>query len=473
MSNTQKLNETASGGAVGAGGIAVRTDGPKISGKERKRLQQYLQSFQKKVVNRWKYAPVAPFPIRVSEAFDLQDVLSRLRGIEGKASTEGRDNVTYGVEDDEGNIMKVTVRKSQAAEFETTLAQELADIEAFSVTGTEGKDVSMAELLYNLKDKFDIVDVEFPKIPTDVVYNADKATYKATDDMPANDQVDDSQAGGLNQPPMDGDMGDMGGGDMGGMEGEDDGFGPISSKNAKMDLNDVEGEDDLLGGEGGDMGAGGDMEGGEMDMEGDAEGVEDFAEPPADEGSILDRVLDMLKAQAEAEVAKANAEAEKYRADQAEYSARAANATIAQEEELARMEAKMEKQKEQEKQAKKLADIAKYRVSSASRVTEGDEGETVAMIRKLMSNLPMKWEIFPDDDAETRTYKNTQKANETRELQARMRTARTREIRQAQLRERGKGGEEQQQPNQQQQQGRPGQQQQAPNQQQAPGNANQ
>lgn len=443
----QKLNETAGGGSTGAGGVAVRTDGPGISGKQRRSLQDYLRKFQKRVVNRYKFAPVTPFPIRLGEAFDLQDVLSRLRGIEGK-SVEPRDNVTYGVEDDEGNIMKVTVRKDQAAEFEAVLAHELADIEAFSVTGQQGKDVSMAELLYNLKDKFDIIDVEFPNIPTDVIYNADKATVQPSSQMPANDQVTDDQTnlgGDLDAPGM-----------------NDDDLGPVASGRKKLDLNDISGEgiDDL---EGDAMNGEGEL-GDELALEpeGDAEGVEGFEEPPADEGSILDRVLDMLKAQAEAETAKANAEAEKYRADQAEYSARAAQATVAQQEELARMEADMEKQKAQEKQAKKLADIAKYRVQQTSRfgMNESDSGETVALVRKLMAALPQKWEVFPNDDMATRAYKNQQQANEMRELQARMRSARAREIYAKQQREKGQQG---QNPNQPQQQQNPRGQQQQPN----------
>lgn len=457
----QKLNETAGGGAVGAGGVAVRTDGPGISGKQRRSLQDYLRKFQKRVVNRYKFAPVTPFPIRLGEAFDLQDVLSRLRGIEGKA-VEPRDNVTYGVEDDEGNIMKITVRKDQAAEFEAVLAHELADIEAFSVTGDEGKDVSMAELLFNLKDKFDIIDVEFPKIPTDVVYNADQATVQPASQMPANDQVTDDQTNG-----------DAMGGDLGmGMDGEDE-LAPVANGNDRMNLDDISGDgiDDLEGGDvsgmGGGMG-GGEGEGGldDLEPEGDADGVEGFEEPPADEGSILDRVLDMLKAQAEAETAKANAEAEKYRADQAESSARAANATIAQQEELARMEADMEKQKDKEKQAKTLADIAKYRVQKASGMTmnEGDEGETVAMVRKLMSQLPVRWQVLPTDDVATRKYKNTMMANQMRELQARMRSARTREIYAKEQRDKGQDPNQQQQ-NQQgnQQQNQQGNQQQQPN----------
>ena len=155
MSN-EIIKESVGGGATGTGGIAVRTDGPGISSKQQQSLQQFLRKFSNRVANKYNYHKVeTPFPITVNEAFDIQDVLSRLRGIEGKKISP-TDNATYGVEDDKGNVMKITVRKDQAPEFETVLAHELAAIDSFSVTGTAGKEVSMAELLFNLKDKFDI-----------------------------------------------------------------------------------------------------------------------------------------------------------------------------------------------------------------------------------------------------------------------------------------------------------------------------
>lgn len=407
MSN-EIIKESVGGGTTGTGGIAVRTDGPGISSKQQQSLQQFLRKFSNRVANKYNYHKVeTPFPITVNEAFDIQDVLSRLRGIEGKKISP-TDNATYGVEDDKGNVMKITVRKDQAPEFETVLAHELAAIDSFSVTGNAGKEVSMAELLFNLKDKFDIIDVDFPKIPTDVVYNADQATYNVNDKSPANDMVSDDQTN-LDNAGM----------------GETDDLGDISDPNAPFDLS-------TMGDEGTEAPAD------ELDVldepEGDAEGVEEFVEPTeSSEGSILDRVLDMLKAQAEAQTAQANAEAEKYRADQAEYSARAAQATVAQQEELARMELEMDKQKDQEKQAKKLADIARFRVQQASGIKESDSGETAQMVRRMMQQLPMKWQVQPNDDAETRSYKQRQMANEMRELQARMRTARLRDQRRKEL----------------------------------------
>lgn len=434
--NNKKLNETASGGAIGSGGIAVRLDGKIIDGKERRRLQDFLRSFNKKVTNRFKYKPVTPFPITVNEAFDIQDVLSRLRGLEDRPNAR-QEGVTYGVEDNEGNVMKVTVRKDQAGEFETTLGHELADIEAFSITGQSGKDISMAELLFNLKDRFDIIDVQFPKIPTDVVYNADDASFNVPDSQLSNDEVPDD------------DFDDM-----------DAGMGPDDMMNLD-DMDEIEGEEGEAGLDG-DMGGDGELEGELDDI--DADGVEDFTEPAEPEGSILDKVLDMLKSQADAERAKAEAAAEESRAKQAEYSARASEATIAQEEELARMEADMEQQKDKEKQARKLADIAKYRVSKASGLRESDDLETVAMVRRMMTQVQQQFSFVPNpnaseqENAERRQYMAQQKANKMRELQARMRSARAREIYDAQQQRNQK--QQQVQQRQQDQRGQDGQQQQ-------------
>ncbi len=396
MANT-KLNETAASGSVGAGSIAVRLDGPGVTETHKKKLQEFLRDFDKRVVNRWKYSEIKPY---VSESFDLQDVLSRLRGVEAKKSNPV-DNVTYGVEDDNGNVMKVTVRRSQGPEFESVLAQELAALDVYTSDGSKTGDISMAELLFNLKDKFDIIDVDFPKIPTDVIYNADDASVSVEDSLPASETIPD-----IDEPDA------------------------VNDQNSPMDLM---GMDD----------GGNDSESDETlelpEPEGDGEGVEEFTEPTEPEGSILDRVLDMLKAQAEAQTAQANAEAEKYRADQAEYSAKAAQHAVAQQEELARMELAMDKQNEQQKQAKKLADIAKFRVQQAAGVSvnEGDEGETVESVRRIMSNLPSRFELDPipanaspearREVQERNAHKQRQHQLQRKELQARMQSARERE----------------------------------------------
>jgi hypothetical protein len=398
--STKNITETAAGGSTGTGDIANGNSNLIFAKKNKKRLKDFLINKYNSYGNKLDMKYVVPFPMTIKEGFDLNDVLSRLRGLEttGKSYSSPNDNITYGVEDDDGNLMKITVPKNQSAEFESVLAHELAEIENFSVTGKEGNKVSMAELLFNLKNKFDIIDVDFPVIPTDVVYNADKASYNTPDDN-SNDDIPDNNI----------------------------------SNNYSMDLNNISGDGIDVTDE--DNVETDNADNADMD-EIDADNVEEFSDETenSDESSILSRVLDMLKSQAEAETAKANAEAEKYRADQAEYSARAAQATIAQQEELAKMDAEMERQKEQEKQAKKLADIAKYRVQKATTITnEADTGETVDMVRKLMSLLPTKWQALPTDDPATRAYKAKQQSNEMRELQDRMRIARDRDIRQKEL----------------------------------------
>jgi len=446
---TKSLKETASAGAIGTGSIAVNTGGTAGRAIEWK---DFMKKYQAK---RLGFKPVKPFSITINETFDLQDVLSRLNGIEGKSTdwANSRDNVTYGVEDDEGNLMKVTVRKPQAKEFETYLAQQLGDQKQASLSGDTVQSVSMAELLFNLKDKFDIIDVDFPKIPTDVVYNADKASTQAPTDASQgapinNDMVGDDQVGGADAlGGADGGLGAPGDDILGGAEGglgapgeEGDDLPPVNNKGGEIDLNNMDDVDDMSapgadllngGKSGGAPGGDGGLGDAGLDAEMDADGVADFEEPELgdDEGSILDKVIGMLKSQAEAEKAKADAEAEKYRAEQAESSARAANATIAQEEEIAKMELADDRAKDQEKRSKQLADIAKFRAkqSSGSGLNEADANETSQMIRRQMSLLPQQWAVSPDDTPQTANYKKTQRINAMRELQARLRMAITRE----------------------------------------------
>lgn len=460
---TKSLKETASAGAISTGSIAVNTGG---SGGAVS-WQELMKKYKGKKAG---YKPVKPFSITINEAFDLQDVLSRLNGIEGKSTdwANSRDNVTYGVEDDEGNIMKVTVRKPQAKEFEVYLAQQLGDQQQASLSGDTVQSVSMAELLFNLKDKFDIIDVDFPKIPTDVVYNADKASTDAPTEQTSggpinNDMVGDDQVGGpdaLGGPGGDaGGLGDLGaapqGGQEGGLGGEDD-LAPVSNRGGEIDLNNVEAEDDMSapgadllngagkGGAGGKDGGLGDLGGDEdgLGLDNDADGVTDFQEPTeSEDDSILNKLIGLMKAQAEAETAKANAEAEKARAEQAESSARAADATIQQEEEIARMELEDDRVKDQEKRSKQLADIAKFRAKQkgfGGGLNEADANETAQMIRRQMSLLPQQWAVSPDDTPQTANYKKTQRINAMRELQARLRMAIAREAEARRLRAEGK-----------------------------------
>lgn len=425
----KRLKEIASGGSVGAGSIA-NARGSLFGQDMRKRdsLKGFLRKFYSRTTNKLKMQPVPTQFGTVKEAYhinegqyDLNDVVSRLKGIEN--SDIKKDNtVSYGVEDDKGNIMKVSVKKDQAKEFEYKLARDMADAKENNLSGATHK-TSLAELLYNLKDEFDIVDVEFPNIPKDVIYNADKVSkgpdtseMGGTDDIGADEGMDD-EMGDQNQ-------------DFG-TEDDEGGFGD-------------EGMDDEMGGgdlEGGESGEG--MEGEEGDMgdeelEPDDESVEDFEEEPetATPESILQSVMDMLKADAEAKKAQADAEAEKARAQQAEYSYRAAQATVSHEEEFARMETEAEEQKQKQKDAKRLANMAKYRVQKTSGLRESfleqiinelDDTDTTQSIQRERVSLRMKFKIEPTDNPQAANYKKQMFQQANKELDDKLKAVKIRD----------------------------------------------
>lgn len=386
------LVETAAGGSTGASSIAVNLSGD--TKQPMQLMKSFMNNFNSKVKNRiqHKHKKYRDFFIKIDEAFDMESVFSRLASMEKAGQSKRTEGTTFGIEDDNGNLMKVTVRADQAEEFEQEVARYLADIktnvENLPASKT-AKNISIAELLFNMKDKFDIIDVEFPKIPGDVIYNADKATYK-TGNM---------------------DIGAMG------TEGksEDNPMDPL-------DLTDFEEPQSQKA-------APGDTDMGTKDELADAESVEDFPEETegSTEGSILAKVIDMLKAQAESEVERAKAEAEKARAEQARYTAQATQFAMKDQEEQLRYELEMEEQKKREKEAKKMAELAKHRISKTLSVTSGiseaDEGATPAMVMRQRQMINARYAVQPTDTPEDRQYKARQRAEAMREWTSRYRQA--------------------------------------------------
>lgn len=341
MNKRDNLTESAAAGAVSATSIAVRQDagGSHPHGmKRREGLLDFLASYQKKPFgNSLNMKPVEkPFKVSVNEDVSLDQIYSRMSGIENASRRDERDSVTYGVEDDNGNLMKITVNANNAEDFEVALAQELGEVEAYKMTGRGGygRDVSMAEVLFNLKQKFDIIDVEFPEIPKDKVYNADKVSDPS--DLDTDLDLD-------SELPMDSDMDSP--------EGEEGG---------EFDMDSPEGEGDL------DPSLDLDSEEGEEDLDSDI-GSEFSDDTEDDEESILKQIVKMMAADAEAKKAQHEAEAEKYRAMQAEYTMKAAKQEMYKQEELLQMEEEKDKQRKKEEEAKKLADLARFRMRGTVR----------------------------------------------------------------------------------------------------------
>ena len=405
------LNETASAGATSAGSIAVDMSGTSKDKNNKYSLKSFMDSWQKKVKNLY-----VPYTISVNESFDLESVFSRLSGMERKSLDKNQSmGTTFGIEDDNGNLMKVTVDRSQADAFEDEVANYLADIKKTAnnfPSPEKERSVSMAELLFNLKGKFNIIDVDFPEIPKDVVYNIKDATAASDvgDEVGTEDNIE---------------------GEFG-----DNEFGDSEDPSAPLDLTDYEDT--------------------ETGIPTDEEDVEDEdldissefpEEVPDSEGSILTKVIDMLKSQAESEIERAKAEAEKAKAEQARYTAQATQTALRDQEERLKYEIELEQEKKKEKEARLMADMAKHKISKTLAVTEADEGATPASVMRQRQQIGLRFRIEADDSPETRQYKTKQKAEAMREWMSRYRQALNADRHQKQMKQ--KEREEQQKIDQQ------------------------
>jgi hypothetical protein len=95
-------------------------------------------------------------------ALDTTEVMAKLKGLEQKEKVDHRDTVSFGLEDDNGATVRVTVKRDQAEDFEKALQSMMASFEEEDETVPE-----IAEVLFKLKDQFDIVDVKWPEIAED------------------------------------------------------------------------------------------------------------------------------------------------------------------------------------------------------------------------------------------------------------------------------------------------------------------
>ena len=224
MTKKNDLKETASAGSVGAHSVAVRFDSKRDEYPTKKRTGSFLdfmQQFNKKVGNSFNPKSIQK-PFKLKENVSLDQIYSKLSGIENQGRMSDDNTQTYGVEDDEGNLMKITVRGDQQEEFEAALARELAEVEEYKMTGRGGygRNVSMAEVLYNLKQNFDLVNVEFPEIPKDKVYNADKVSDP--EDVETDLPDPEENVGTTAEDEGDEDLGDVDFGEEGEMGGEEE-----------------------------------------------------------------------------------------------------------------------------------------------------------------------------------------------------------------------------------------------------------
>lgn len=291
------IEEMAAGGVTTAGAIAgFRSPIGAKSSKKKKNKETKV---------RHRLTPVGNFytlrPVKEDLDFDPSDVESKLARNERKAQHSDFTK-SFALEDENGNIVKVTVPKEEAEEFERALSLALrGDEDLDDVDDHTPREI--AEVLFKLKDRFTIVDCEWPEVEEDQEEDATEANAETMDD-------------------------ELGGEE--GAEGED-----------------LEGED----GEG-------------MDDEMVADDGEDDAE--MDQMSMLSKVIDLLKSQQDTQRAEYEAQEAEAEAKKAEAEREAAMAKVRQEEQILDMETYYKNKKEGDKEAKRLAQLAKWKHDMAA-----------------------------------------------------------------------------------------------------------
>lgn len=179
------LKEDAAGGAVGSGAVAmcamplfasmVKRTAPKvkvIKWSTKKKAKKPSIGLKEAFNKLYEFAGEtggmstnmdgSPIKGNASNSFDPTSVIAKLKGLENKERQDHRNTVSFGLEDENGGIVRVTVSSEQAEDFEKSLQAFLADQER-----EEDAVPEIAEVLFKLKDRFDIVDVQWPEVQED------------------------------------------------------------------------------------------------------------------------------------------------------------------------------------------------------------------------------------------------------------------------------------------------------------------
>lgn len=176
-SPTSVVSEDGAGGCTGAGSIAGGATMPlfatlvKRTIPKHPRIIQYSNSAVPTSKKKGKKI------IGIREAFyklseDMQgsdtdpnfnptEIISKLKSLENKESVDYRDTTTFGLVDSNDAIVRVTLPVDQAEGFEQDLQHYMSDRDE-----TE-KTPEIAEILFKLKDRYTIVNVEWPNVEED------------------------------------------------------------------------------------------------------------------------------------------------------------------------------------------------------------------------------------------------------------------------------------------------------------------
>jgi hypothetical protein len=245
------------------------------------------------------------------EEFNSLDVISKLQYAEKNVERDTK-SVAFGLEDKNGDVVKVYIDTSQAHEFEIALQRELKQ--------EDQRDI--AEILFELRNKFNIMHVTWPTVPED-------------------EEVD------MKLQPKDGDAG---------KEGDLDGVDLPTEDGESKDGKDGKSKDD------------------ELDLAMDPEnGAADSGSTDVDSlKGMMDKIIDMLKSDSEARQAESNAKAKEAQAREAEAAAKIADTKVKSEEEVLSAENFYKQQQTDKKESQKLGRLAAYRQAMAQKKYTND-----------------------------------------------------------------------------------------------------
>jgi hypothetical protein len=240
--------------------------------------------------------------------FDSVDVISKLSQNSKVADElDGDELAVFGMEADDGSITKVYIPHEQAKEFERALGDRLKDTK--DATGEE----EIAGILFDLKDRFKIVDVKWPTVQEDEEQAPAAGAAPGADPMaPGAPGADPMAAPGTDPMAAPGAVGPDGAP-----------VDPMADPNA----------DPMAPG----------------------------AAAPADTGDMITQILDMLRQDAEARKADAEAKTADAKAREADAAARTAATKLQGEEEVMDAEAHFKEKKEEKKEGERLKMIARFR----------------------------------------------------------------------------------------------------------------
>lgn len=168
------ITEDAAGGAVGAGGIAT-AGMPLFASLVKRVISKHPRIFKISNSEQRPFKKKKGLGLReafyhlaedlaspnANQTFDTSEVVSKLKSLEDKESVDYRDTSTFGLVDNKGKIVRVTVPSDQAQGFEQDIQHFLGDRDE-SEQAPE-----IAELLFKLKDRYTIVNIEWPSVEED------------------------------------------------------------------------------------------------------------------------------------------------------------------------------------------------------------------------------------------------------------------------------------------------------------------